>query len=112
MLFHQHRGTVGVTANARDGRAETFYRDSGSNFAIDSGLQVPALPAGIDERLYEPGVRHALIAGNDVVAGGPMPWEPGDQIIERVSALLDAQNTRRKREIDELLAKNAQLMKR
>lgn len=112
MLFHQHRGTVGVTLNARDGREGTFYRDSDHNFAEDSGLQVPALPEGIDERVYEPGVRHALLANNNVMDGGPMPWEEGDHIIARALALLDAQKARRKRETDAEMEANAARLKR
>jgi hypothetical protein len=88
MLVHQFRGTLGV------GTVDKMYRDTNANYALDAKRSVPELPDGIDERLYEPDVRHALIAKHHVVAGGPMPWPEGDAIIKTMDSLLAAQRER------------------
>jgi hypothetical protein len=73
---HQHPdGTLRVSTQAG------AYADSLENFASDYGAPFPALDAGLTERIYDRGVRHAVMNGHDVVGGGPMPWPEGDAII-------------------------------
>ena len=88
MLVHQYKGTMGV------GSVDKMDRDTNANFSIDAKQSAPELPGGIDERLYEPDVRHALIANHNVVAGGPMPWPEGDAILKTADALIAAQKDR------------------
>ena len=93
MMVHQFNGTMGV------GEGDKMYRDTNANYSLDGKRSAPELPEGINERLYEPDVRHALIKNHNVVDSGPMPWEEGDEIIKTRDALLAAQ---RKRQADEL----------
>jgi hypothetical protein len=72
----------------------TMYRETVENFAADNGAELPALPDGITLRLYERDVRHPLIANNNVLDGGPMPWPEGDTIIDRIDDLLAAKDAR------------------
>src|SRR5580765_2893390 len=96
MLLHQFKGTMGV-----GGAGDKIYRDTDANFSIDAQRSAPELPGGIDERLYEPDVRHALIVNHNVVAGGPMPWPEGDAILETVDALIAAQRDRTGADLEE-----------
>jgi hypothetical protein len=52
------------------------------------------LDAGLSERIYDQGVRHAVMNGHDVVGGGPMPWPEGDTIIASIGRLIAAQEAR------------------
>jgi hypothetical protein len=70
------------------------YADSLENFAGDYGAPFPALDAGLTERIYDQGIRHAVLNGHDVVGGGPMPWPEGDAIIASVGRLIAAQEAR------------------
>lgn len=70
------------------------YGATAEEFARDYDQPLPQLPKGITERIYEPGKRHALIVGNDVVDGGPMPWPEGDQLIASVFQLIKQQEQR------------------
>ena len=86
---HQHPdGTIRVRTQAG------AYADSLENFAGDYGAPFPALDAGLTERIYDQGVRHAVLNGHDVVGGGPMPWPEGDAIIASVGRLIAAQEAR------------------
>jgi hypothetical protein len=76
------------------------YGDKLALFERDSGTILPRLPAGITERIYEPGVRHALIRGSDVVDGGPMPWPEGDRLIERDAELINKKRARDEAEFE------------
>jgi hypothetical protein len=95
MLVHQYRGTMGV------GTVDKMYRDTNANYELDAKQSAPELPKGVDERLYEPDVRHALIAKHHVVAGGPMPWPEGDAIIKTMDGLLAAQRERQTASVEE-----------
>lgn len=64
------------------------YLATNQEYTADSGLPAPALPQGVTERIYEPGVRHPFLIGNNVVDGGPMPWPDGDDILARIDYLL------------------------
>jgi hypothetical protein len=70
------------------------YIDHVAAFAADNGTPVPALPAGAVERIYEPGIRHAISNGSSVTGAGPQPWPFGDASIAAVPALLTAQAKR------------------
>ncbi len=86
---HQHPdGTIHVRTQAG------AYADSLENFASDYGGPFPALDAGLTERIYDQGVRHAVMNGHDVVGGGPMPWPEGDAIIASIGRLIAAQEAR------------------
>ena len=86
---HQHPdGTIRVRTQAG------AYADSLENFAGDYGAPFPVLDAGLTERIYDQGVRHAVLNGHDVVGGGPMPWPEGDAIIASVGRLIAAQEAR------------------
>jgi hypothetical protein len=86
---HQHpNGTIRVRTQAG------AYADSRENFAGDYGAPFPALDAGLTERIYDQGVRHAVMNGHDVVGGGPMPWPEGDAIIASIGRLIAAQEAR------------------
>jgi hypothetical protein len=73
---------------------ETTYLDTVENFNADYDAAIPALPDGITLRLYERGVRHPLIANNNVMDGGPLPWPEGDAIIDGIDDLLTARDAR------------------
>jgi hypothetical protein len=75
-----------------------IYSDSFVNFAKDYGKPFPPLAGDFTQRLYEPDVRHALLVGNDVIDGGPMPWEEGDEILASIDSLIIAQGIRRAQE--------------
>lgn len=88
-MLHQHSdGTIWVRGN------EGHYGEKPEVFEKDHGKKLPALPPGITERIYEPGVRHALNRGNNTVDGGPMPWPEGDAVIAKLNTLLQRQVAR------------------
>lgn len=73
---------------------EVVYRDTRANFDLDSTVVVPGLPEGITERIYETGVRHALMYLGDVVDGGPKHWPQADLAIANIALLLQAKEAR------------------
>ena len=87
-LHQQPDGSIVVETDGGSYRADpvVFRREYGEDF--------PALPAGMTERLYEPGVVHALKRGSDVVDGGSLDWPEGDAILARASKLLSRQGAR------------------
>lgn len=88
-MLHQHpEGLIFVRTHAGT------YGDTRDNFRADYGHDLPALPKGITERIYEPGVRHALVANNSVVDGGPMPWSEGDAVLARFADLIAKKTAR------------------
>lgn len=88
-MFHQHPdGLVYVRTDAGT------YGDTRENFRADYGKDLPPLPSGVTERIYEPGKRHALVANSSVVDGGPMPWQQGDDVIARWSDLMAKKTAR------------------
>jgi hypothetical protein len=87
-VHHHPDGTLHIRTQAG------AYADSLENFADDYGAPFPALDAGLTERIYDQGVRHAVINGHDVVGGGPMPWPEGDAIIASIGRLIAAQEVR------------------
>jgi|SRR5215469_4882825 len=89
-MFHDHviNDTVRVVAGNQ------AYMDTHTNFAADHGATVPDLPAGVIERIYEPGIRHAISDGSSVIDAGPMPWAFGDTAIGNIALLLAAQAKR------------------
>jgi hypothetical protein len=109
--LHQHpEGHVIVRTE------EGTYLASRQQFAEDSPDPLPLLPEGITERIYEPGVRHALMRGNDVVDGGPMPWPEGDKVLASAGPLKAKAEKRRsdwekKDKADRLAAAEAEARK-
>lgn len=87
--FHQHpEGTIYIRTE------RGIYSDTPENFELDFGQPLPPLPEGAIERIYVPGIRHPISDGTNVVAGGEMPWDYGDQAIAAIDALLTAQTKR------------------
>jgi hypothetical protein len=84
----------GVVVRTKD----EIYSDSLVNFVKDYGKPFPPLAGDFTQRLYEPGVRHALLVGNDVIDGGSMPWKEGDEILASIDSLIRAQTIRRAQE--------------
>lgn len=89
---HQHPdGYVVVRSGS------TTYKDTLSYFTSDFGISLPALPAGVNERIYDQGTRHTL-AGSSAkgaqVTGDVMPWPLGDQAIAGIAAALAKQAAR------------------
>lgn len=76
----------------RDGTK--VYGDTTANFNADFGETAPALPAGANDRVYEVGVRHPIMGGGDIIAGGPIPWDVGDRWIANIDAGIAAQAAR------------------
>lgn len=70
------------------------YCDTRANFEADFGQPPPALELPIVQRIYVPGVRHALGGAEGVLAGGEMPWAFGDAAIAAVDDIVEAQNLR------------------
>jgi len=91
-MLQQHGGLVFVRIDG------DTYMETPENFEGDYGSPMPALASSFDERVYEPGKRHALSFENSVVDGGEMPWPEGDAIIEAAPALISKQATRRQAE--------------
>lgn len=86
---HQHPDNLVYVRTA----AKT-YGDTTAHFQTDFGVTLPALPSGANERIYTVGARHAIQGGGTVIAGGPLPWPQGDQIIANLDAGLAAQAAR------------------
>ena len=70
------------------------YLDTGANFALDFGEAAPVLPAGCNDRVYEPDIRHAGTNSVTVLYGGPIPWTSGDRYIANIDMGLSNQATR------------------
>ena len=86
-MFHEHEGKVYVRVNA-----ET-YVGTRSEFEHEFGEKLPQLGEGL-ERIYEPGVRHAIQNRVSVVDGGPREWEFGDRALDAIAKLKAAQKAR------------------
>jgi hypothetical protein len=89
--FHQHPdGHIIVIGDAGT------YVDSRANFETDFGTNLAGapMPDGADDHIYTQDKRHCFMGGGNVIAGGPMPWPEGDQIIAAVEAGLAAQAAR------------------
>src|SRR5262245_9610371 len=86
--LHQRPDGVMIETDAGSYRADlaVFKREHGEEF--------PPLPEGMTERLYEPGVVHALKQGTSVMDGGPLHWPEGDAILAETGKLLTRQDTR------------------
>lgn len=70
------------------------YADTVAHLQADFGVQLPSLPAGADDRIYRPGIRHTLMGDGNLIAAGPLPWLLGDQLISTIQSGLQAQSTR------------------
>jgi hypothetical protein len=81
ILVHNRDGFVSLSSG------DARYADDLANFKVDYGRDFPGLPQGIDERVYQPGVCHALKRDCSVIDGGPMPWSQGDAILAKVREL-------------------------
>lgn len=85
-LFHHHATNDLI----RISNGTQTYVDSGDAFIADGGAMPPQLVDAI-ERIYEPGVRHAISSGSAVIGGGPQPWLFGDEVITKIGTYLAAQ---------------------
>jgi hypothetical protein len=70
------------------------YIDTTAHFNVDFGETAPVIPMGSNDRVYEPGKRHALMLDGNVMGGGPLPWDVGDRWITKIDAGLAAQAAR------------------
>jgi hypothetical protein len=77
-----------------------IYGDTVENFYKDFGVEFPPLPQGATECIYDVGKRHAINKEGDTIAGGPMPWDFGDQLIANVQTGLNAQEARKAVELE------------
>lgn len=89
-LFHHHAENDLIRVEC----GPEIYVDRVDAFAIDNGAKVPVLPLGAIERIYEPGIRHAISDSSSTIAAGPQPWPYGDATIAAVSSLRVAQAKR------------------
>lgn len=85
-MFHHHATNDLI----RISNGTQTYVDSGDAFIADGGAKPPRLVDAI-ERIYEPGVRHAISNGSAVIGGGPQPWLFGDEAITKIRTYLAAQ---------------------
>src|SRR5215204_1459087 len=98
--FHQHPdGNIFVR-----GDAGIYYTDTPENFTADFGVEPPVLPDGADDHVYTQGRRHAFMGGGNIIAGGPVPWPVGDQVIAALPAGLAAQAARKAEQAAQLPA--------
>lgn len=89
--IHHDVNVSTVFVQGEDGRE---YLDTLNNFNLDYGQSLPMPPVGINERLYERGIRHALLTNNNVVDGGPVIWPDGDAIISNIDNIIAAKKRR------------------
>lgn len=89
--FHQHPdGLIFVR-----GETEEFYIDTPENFEADYGFPLPALPEGMTERFYEPGIRHFFSNNSDSFPAPELVWGWGDTVITSLRSLLVVQQARK-----------------
>ncbi len=82
-----HDGNVLVRAGALE------YLDTAENFALDSGADFPATPAGYIGRSYIPNERHRI--STDRKADQLLiPWVDGDAILRAIRATIRAKELR------------------
>lgn len=86
--FHQHSDRVFVRTDAG------MYIDTQKNFEQDFNVTLPSMPDGCHERIYEPGIRHPIGDGNNVLYGAELQWSLGDQIINKCAEGIAAQKAR------------------
>jgi|SRR5215467_14268466 len=72
------------------------YGETRKQFTLDFGQEMESLE-GFTERVYEPGVVHALKVGTNVVDGGPMPWKFGDRVLKAFDNLVNIKKTRERK---------------
>lgn len=87
----------------RLGLYDIHYVDTYANFILDCPeVRLTPLQEGVEELIYTQGKRHALMTNGDIVDGGPMPWNTGDWVIDRLADILLAQKNRQEAEIKRL----------
>lgn len=68
--------------------SQATYDMSKADFEKAFDMAAPQLPQGINQRIYQPGVRHPLNKDDNTMDGGPMPWPLGDAIIARADQVM------------------------
>lgn len=87
--FHQHPdGLIFVRGD------EETYVDTVENFIADFGQPLPELPPGLNERYYEPGIRHFCTNGLDAFPQEGLSWPYGNLALSSLPALLAVQQAR------------------
>jgi hypothetical protein len=100
-MVHQHPD--GFVYVRQDG--VTRYADTTENFFDDFKIMLPPLPTGGDERIYEPGKRHAIHnREGHLVEGGSRQWDVGDRIIAALSEAKAAKAARQPPPFDQIMA--------
>lgn len=105
-MLQQHEGMVIVRLD------KDLYMETAETFEADYGFPMPVLLSKYDERLYEPGKRHALSFENSVIDGGEMPWPEGDAILAALPTLMRNRAARLQVAIDAQEAERKQIVER
>jgi hypothetical protein len=71
-----------------------FYIETPEVFEKDFGEKFPALPEGAIERLYRQNTFHMIGDGENVLGGGPIPWEFGERVLQAFFRLMEAHKAR------------------
>ena len=81
------------------------YMDTPANFKTDFGVDIPPLPDGALERIYDQGKRHVFHGEDGILDGGEMPWPLGDQLIDSLRVGLLKKEAREKLAREEEVAR-------
>jgi hypothetical protein len=99
-MLHQVFGMIWVRGDVG------HYGETPEMFHRDFGRRMPTLPEGIDQRIYEPGVRHTFQRGTDVMPDveAALSWGEGDEILAKLDDLLAKKAMREKDNQEAVLA--------
>jgi len=71
---------------------DKVYSADIATFEREAGGALPKLPTGAEYRIYEPGIRHAIVGGHGAFSeNGEMPWALGDNVIANIDTFIAAQ---------------------
>jgi hypothetical protein len=71
---------------------DKVYTADIATFELEAGGTFPKLPTGAEYRVYEPGIRHALVGGHGRFSeSGEMPWTIGDNVLNNIDTFMEAQ---------------------
>jgi len=88
-----------ISGNIVVQKDDVVYSDTNENFEKDMGLTAPSLPEWAEDRVYEPGIRHAIhTRDGSRMEGGDDPWEEGDRIIEDIELAVESKVARESEE--------------
>lgn len=96
--FHIVGDRVSILDMDTRGVVVSLYSGSVDDFRADCPFVPPeewSLLPGTVERLYQPGDRHFTRGVDKQERTYPLPWPPGDIILERLNEIVDAGDVRR-----------------